>query len=257
MIKFLAIEQKSGILSVEIPKYTYSYKNSQILTKLDYSEGKHPTNNSSSRLSFHHVSIYFLGGKITYALSKNRDNLIRLKDYLQYYQLQLTIEEYLAECPNYEDSKLQEYNCLVWLLQKKYLQPLQFKSIFLKLIEETIFEIFLCQPGTVTFQVDHHFYPVLPNKSTMKIIYQLEGKIRQWKQFTPYILFPQQRLKLQDKAYLQNCVSSTTYKCFISWTDRQKSLLELSRQLNCSLIYLGKALYPYIQKGLLTLESED
>lgn len=253
LIKFLAIEQKSGILSVETPNKKFQFTNK---STLDNSYSKSLNQDSSSVKNYHQNSIFFLGGRITYTSVHEQHNLLRLKDYLRHFQLEQNIEEYLTNFSSNEFWELQEYNCLLWLLQQKLIQASQVKSILLKLIEETIFEILLNPPEKMVFRANYQSYPILQNKSTISIVYQLENKLKNWKEFAPYILCPRQKLILKDQAYLQKSVSPKVYEYLTSWTDRQQSLLQLSRQLNCSLTYVGKALYPYIQKGLLALKTE-
>ncbi|VEP13647.1 hypothetical protein H1P_210028 [Hyella patelloides LEGE 07179] len=61
---------------------------------------------------------------------------------------------------------------------KKDLQPLQLRSLLLNLRETTIFDLFLCKQGQLTFQIDNFQYPLSQISSTITIIGKLERKLK-------------------------------------------------------------------------------
>lgn len=252
LLKFIDREQKSGILYVEIPKNCNS--NRDLCAQSNIWQ-KNLENNKSFSSKKKFLAIAFFAGKITHTFTNESIKLTRLRDYLTYYQLEANIEQYLAENKAKNTVKMTEYNCLIWFLQKGYLKPSQLKSIVRKLTEETIFSIMLRHRSKVFFQVDNRQSPIPTASSSREFIYSLERKLKQWHRFAPHIIQPYQKIQIEKRDYLKNTVSSKTYQYLTSWANEQKSILQLSRQLNCSPVYIAEALYPYAKKGLAILTT--
>ena len=251
-LEFLLKEQRFGILSVEIPTETSSKSHHNLIN--------HQSVKKISQLIFSDrptsvKNLFLVSGEITEAFDSQQTNFQRLEDCLAYYQLEDKLSKYLSAFTSEELTDKNESDCLIWLLQHEYLKPLQMKTIILRIIEETLFEIFSSPRGKITFHVDSDLHPICHGRSTIKTIHKIDRQLKQWRQLSPDILSPHQSLSLENRQYLNDTLSSKTYDCLVNWTDTQQSLLQISRRLNCSWLDLAKALYPYLQQGLLTLKT--
>ena len=254
LLKSIDKEQKNGILYVKLPKN--SIFNKDLLSESNTRSkklGEEELFSSETDI----LGLAFFAGKITYTFTNEQCKMARLKDYFAYYQLETNIEQYFTENQDRNTVETAEYNCLIWLLQRRYLEPSQLKSIVRRLTEETIFSILLCDRAIFCFQVDNRQYPLPTASTTREIVYGLERELKQWHKFAPYILQPYQKIQIEKHDALKSAVSFKTYQCLTTWADEQKSLLQLSRQLNCSLVYIAKALYPYVKKGLAILKTNN
>ena len=201
--------------------------------------------------------IFFAHGKITYATedSNNNSGLTRIRDYISYYQL-----ENLASYENNFSQDLnntQEYNYLVYLLQKKLISPRQSQAILYKMIKETLFELLNLAQGKFVFKICPALSLSLAEIEISRLLSTVKYSLRTWKQFFPHIRSPHEFPILQNEDQIEQVFSSKAHLTLSNWIDRKASLLQLSRQLNCQLVDLAKALYPYIKKGFVRLKDHN
>lgn len=253
LIYSLLREQKTGVLSVKIPG------KSQDISIQKNEHSFDAINDDIALLKSPNIVttnfIYFCSGRITYAYEKSHNNFSRLKDYLQHHHQDSKVSQYLAISQSRNNPISQEYDCLIWLLEKNYLSSQQFKAILNKLIKETIFELFIARQSIANFQENYSLTPVCYSSVTEQKIYQIQKVVSEWKKLYPLIISPHQYLYLQDKAYLKKNVSKINYQYIVNWSDEQKTFIQLSRQLDCSIIDVGKTFYPYIKQKLVTSQT--
>ncbi len=199
--------------------------------------------------------LYFVDGKITYATDNSYDELSRICDYLRYFQLEKYLTQLQKQSVNITSPK--EYNYIWLLMQQKLISPAQVKIILKKLIKETLLELSNITQGKFIFQIDYPLTPQWIGLKTSVLLPEICGQLHLWKQFSPYIRSPHQHLTLSDRQKLCSSVSVKTYKTLSTWAEQKISLLRLSRQINYSLVYLAKALYPCLKKGWVDLVDPE
>jgi twitching motility two-component system response regulator PilG len=243
LLNWLELEQQTGILYIETQSCL-----------LDIN-----TNNCNSIPIFSPRIwyIFFINGKITYASEETNDDseLTRIRDYLSYYHLE-NLTSYENNIPK-DLNNTQEYNYLVYLLQKKLISPRQSQAILYKMIKETLFELLNSAQEKFVFKVCPASYMSLAEIEISSLLSTVKYSLRIWKQFFPYIRSPYQFLILQNEDQIDQVFSAQAHLTLSNWIDRKASLLQLSRQLNCQLVDLAKALYPYIKKGFVSLKDHN
>ena len=252
ILRLIELEQLTGTLYIEYETFN-PYRN----IKLDLIPLT--TENPDLSRENRHINrmwlLYFVDGKITYATDNGYDELSRICDYLRYFQLEKYLAESQKKSVNITSPK--EYNYIWLLMQQKLISPHQFKIIFKNLIKETLLELSNITQGKFIFQIDYPLTPQWIGLKTSVLLPEIFAQLHLWKQFSPYIQSPHQHLILSDRKKLCSGVSVKTYKTLSTWAEKKFSLLRLSRQLNYSLVYLAKALYPCIKKGWVKLVDQE
>ena len=197
--------------------------------------------------------IFLINGRIAYASDNQDSELLRIQDYLSYYQLDNSsdmdkISVNIANAP--------EYNYLIYLLQQQLITPQQTKSIIHKIIYETLFELLSLSRGTFIFKSDSALSPSITEITIFSSIKTVNSQLKVWKQLYPYVRSPEDYPILQNQYLTDKIANSKAYITLSNWVAKQLNLRRLSRQLNCYLVDLAKVLYPYIQKGLVTLQKK-
>ncbi len=244
IFRLLESERQTGIL----------YAESKMVSKFD-SDLVKATNDNYSKTSIEGQTswfIFLINGKIAYA-SDNRDSeLIRIRDYLSYYQLDCSIatNEISVNITN-----APEYNYLISLLQQQLITPQQTKSIIHKIVYETLFELLSLSRGKFIFKPDSALSPSITEIPIFSAIQTVNSQLKVWKQLYPYVRSSEDYLILKNQHITDKIANSKAYITLSNWVAKQVDLRRLSRQLNCYLVDLAKTLYPYIQNGLVTLQN--
>jgi len=252
ILQFIELEQHTGTLYIEYETFPYPSNFKSALIPLTTETTDWSLENSYNNRFW---LLYFVNGKITYATDKNCDKLSRIHDYLSYFQL----DKYSSCLPkkSVNITSPKEYSYLWLLIQHKLILPHQAQIIIQNLIKETLLELSNLTQGKFVFQIDNPLAPHWTGLKTSVLIQAVLGQLQLWKQLYPYIQSPHQHLILADKKQLCENVSAKTYKTLSIWAEKKLSLLRLSRQLNYSLVYLAKALYPSAKKGWIKLVDND
>jgi len=85
-------------------------------------------------------------------------------------------------------------------------------------------------------------------------------QVQEWKQFHPHIQSPNQCPLLAHPDQLRESLTENTFKALGRWVDGKTSIRQMARYLNRDILTVAKALYPYVQRGLvqlLGLPSDD
>ena len=248
ILQFIDLEQHTGTLYIEDESFPYPGNLKSNLIPLS-------TKNTDCSLENNYHNriwlLYFVNGKITYATDNNYDRLSRIHDYISYFQLEECLPYLQKISVNITSPK--EYSYIWLLIQQKLILPHQAKIIIKNLIKETLLELSDLTQGKFVFQTDSPLSPQWDGLNTSVLVQETFGQLQLWKQFYPYIQSPHQYLILSEEKQIYRNVSFKTYKTLSIWAEKKISLLRLSRQLNYSLVYIAKALYPYAKKGWIKL----
>ncbi len=244
ILRLLESERQTGILYVESEMMSKSIFNIVDTAKDNYSL----TSIEGQKSWF----IFLIDGKIAYANNNRESELIRIHDYLSYYQLDISID---TNKISVNITNTPEYNYLIYLLQQQLITSQQSKSIIHKIVYETLFELLSLSKGKFIFKPNSALSPLITEIKIFSAIQTVSSQLKIWKQFYPYVRSPEDFPILNNQHLTDKIANSKAYITLSNWVAKQVNLQRLSRQLNCYLVDLAKALYPYIQNGLVTLEN--
>ena len=245
ILRLLESEKQTGILYVESEN-----------PKMSHSDVFNRQNNRDKLTLFSEPEswfIFLIDGKITYISDRHDSKLIRLHDYLSYYQLGtlISVDEISVNTTN-----SLEYNYLICLLQQQLITPQQTKNIIHKIVYETLFDLLSLSRGRFIFKSDFALTPSIAEIKISSAMQTVSSQLKSWKQLYPYVSSPQEYPLLNTQNLTDKITNSKAYITLSHWVDKQINLRRLSRHLNCYLVDLAKALYPYVQKGVVNLCSD-
>lgn len=249
LLELIERGQRTGQLLVEIPS---SITTNEFLPSQQKSAGS--CDNPFWLLSF-------TKGQITYAVSNTHLHLQRLQDYLRRYQVESALEHLLETETNpfsvtefpLTGRILPEYNYLWLLLEHDVLTASQGRRILSSMVHETLFDLVSLAQGHFVFQSNTVFQPELTQIEIYPAVKQVIRQLQQWKQLYPYIASPEQCPLLTETEEVQKALTPSAYRSLAVACQGQLSLRRLARYLNKDIVTISQALYPYIQRGWLTL----
>lgn len=242
ILQLIELGQRTGQLWVESHNSAYqSNKLSQEGTLKSQTPGE-----SKSQSWF----VFFLNGKIVYCQAGD-SKLSRIGEYLRYYRIERQLDD--KRIARLESTNFPEYTYLWGLLEQNIIPPKVARSIIHGLVHETLFDLLSLHQGSFIFDLGAALVPQLTTLDITPLATKITKQVKEWKQLYPHIQSPEQLLILSDIARLRSAVPETTVNKLQSWTDGKTSLRQLARYLNRDILTVAKALYPYIQQGLLQL----
>lgn len=202
--------------------------------------------------------IFSFLGKIIYAADNSSYNLIRLQEYSRHYKLENSFKELSSQLISL--GNICEYETILVLLQKQIISSNQSKVIVEQIIEEILFNILPLSKGTFVWQQNYNLQPQIINLEITPLLQKINYQLQLWKQFYPYIKYSSQCPLIEDEAKLRATLTKNAYYNLTTWMDGKTSFRQLTRYLNKDLITIGKAIYPCIEMGwvsLLTKSNEE
>lgn len=194
--------------------------------------------------------VFFLNGRIIYAADTDRST-VRLRDYLRRYQADHLVSQFTDHA--IATTNAAEYGYLWALLERHSLTPAQGRNIINSMIHETLFDLLSLHQGSFVFEVSP---PLSPQLTTLEISPQLARtmkQVQQWKLLHPYIQTPDQCPYVANATALQNSLTSRTFDKLKGFADGKTSLRQIARYLNRDILTVAKAIYPYVQQGIIQI----
>lgn len=235
ILQLIELGQRTGELFVEA--YS-SPTNSNFAEKL------------SSSLSGPSWFVFFLNGQIVYA-THGTDSLLRLRDYLRRYQADQAIDS--IKVPSIASVNAPEYGILWTLLENKILTPAQGRSIIHNMVHETLFDLLSLRRGSFMFESGHALAPQLTTLEISSLLAKIIQQIQEWNQFSPYIQSPDRCPAIADAEKLQKALPPNTFNTLNHWADGHTSIRQMARYLNRDMLTVAKAIYPFVQQGLVQM----
>ena len=197
--------------------------------------------------------VFFTGGRITYATGRKPNSLERLRDYLNRYRAEDSLKGLMSEQPAMLATT--EYVALWQLIKRHTLSPAQGRSILHHLIGESLFELLSLHHGVFVVESAPSIAPQLGNLEITPLVAKIGKQVQQWKQFHPHLRDPTQCPVLVDTESLKVAMSETAYRSLARACSGATTLRQWSRYLNRDLIEIGRAIYPYLQRGWVQLRD--
>jgi twitching motility two-component system response regulator PilG len=209
----------------------------------------------SDPIRHHSWFVFFLNGQIIYATDSDGfayagdRSLSRLRDYLRHYRVSIKPEE--IQLSTSEFANVPEYDRLWVLLEQNRISPIQARSIVSNLVWETLFDLLDLHHGYFIFQLCPALTPQLTSLEVTSLVGKITQQLQEWKQLYPFIQSPEQFPLINDIVQLQSSLPPATVNKLKHWADGKTSLRQLARYLNRDILTVAKAMYPYVQQGLV------
>jgi twitching motility two-component system response regulator PilG len=239
ILQLIELGQRTGELFVE----AYSSNGS--------STGTQPTPRSLAGQSWY---VFCFNGQIIYA-TQSAGSLFRLRDYLRRYKADKALDK--IEVPYIASTNAPEYGHLWALLEKHILTPAQGRNIIHSMIHETLFDLLSLHQGSFTFEMGSALAPQLTSLEISSLLAKIVKQVQQWKQFHPHIQSPNQCPVISDAAQLQVALPVNTFNTLKRWADGHTSIRQMARYLNRDVLSVAKAIYPFVQQGLVQVFFES
>ena len=194
--------------------------------------------------------VFFLNGQIIYA-GGSEDNLSRLRDYLRQYKIDRVFD--LSVVAGIATVNAAEYGQLWSLLENHVLTPTQGRNIIRSMVHETLFDLLSLHQGSFIFELGSALSPQSMALEIAPLVAQTMKQVQEWKQLHPHIQSPDQCPIISNAEHLRDMLAENTLKVLERWGDGQTSLRQIARYLNRDVLTVAKAVYPYIQRGLVQL----
>jgi twitching motility two-component system response regulator PilG len=160
------------------------------------------------------------------------------------------------QVPYMASTNAPEYGYLWALLENHILTPAQGRNIIQSMIQETLFDLLSLHQGSFTFEMGSALAPQLTSLEISSLLAKIVKQVQQWKQFHPYIQSPNQCPAISDPAELRAALPLNTFNTLNRWADGRTSIRQMARYLNRDLVTVAKAIYPFVQQGLVQVFYE-
>ena len=207
---------------------------------------------ASKALAEQYWFVFFLNGQIVYAADR-ATSLSRLSDYLRRYKAEATLRHLVV--PSIAMTNAPEYGYLWALLENHTLTPAQGRSIIQSMVHETLFDLLSLHQGSFIFELGPALSPQLTTLEITPLLAKIMTQVQEWKQFHPHIQSPDQCPAIADLVTLQATLSKRTLATLDRYVDGNTSIRQIARYLNRDSLTVARAIYPYVQKGMIHLVS--
>jgi twitching motility two-component system response regulator PilG len=193
---------------------------------------------------------FFLNGRIIYAADAGT-SLTRLTDYLRHYHRDGVLEQIATG--TIATTNAPEYGYLWALLENHLLSPAQARSIIQSMVRETLFDLLSLHQGSFIFEISPALAPQLTTLEIAPLLATTMTQVQEWKQLYPLIQSPDQCPIINSPEALQQILSPITFKVFQRYANGNTSIRQISRYLNREILTVGRAIYAYLQKGVIQM----
>jgi twitching motility two-component system response regulator PilG len=197
--------------------------------------------------------VFFANGRVVYAADSPDSQLSRLRDYLHRYGLDRDLDD--VAIASLATTHAPEYGCLWRLLEHHQITPAQGRSILQSMIREALFDLLGLRQGSFIFDQGPALAPQLMTLEIDALVARIIKQVQEWKQFHPLIQSPSQCPFVGDPESLRSTLPPKTFQTLTQWADGKTSIRQMSRYLNKDILLVAKAIYPYVQQGLVQLAT--
>jgi twitching motility two-component system response regulator PilG len=240
ILHLIELGQRTGELLVEAYPPSWSIGSASTLQS--------PEGSTSAGCRFWFV--FFLNGQIVYAANAE-SNLSRLRDYLLRYKVENALSRLTS--PTIATFNAPEYGYLWALLEKHTLTPAQGRSIIHGMVGEALFDLLSLHQGSFVFELGAPLSPQLTTLEVTPLLARTMKQVQLWMQLQPYIVSPDQCPLIANTDALQEQLSNRTFNKLSKFADGETSLRQIARYLSRDILTVGRAIYPYVQAGVIQL----
>jgi twitching motility two-component system response regulator PilG len=194
--------------------------------------------------------VFFLNGQIIYAADSG-GNLSRLRDHLRRYKVETALHN--LSISSIATVNAPEYGYLWALMENHVLTPAQGRSIIQSMVHETLFDLLSLHQGAFIFEISPALAPQLTTLEIAPLVAKIMKQVQEWKQLHPHIQSPNQCPIVAAPAQLREALNERTFRTLERWVDGKTSIRQIARYLNRDILTVAKAIYPYVQQGLVHL----
>ena len=194
--------------------------------------------------------VFVSNGQIVYAADPNV-KLSRLRDYLRRYNLENSLDS--TQSMSISSTNALEYGYLWALLEEQIITPSQGRSIVQGMIRETLFDLLSLHQGSFIFEIGSALAPQLVSLEISPLLTKMIKQVQEWNQFYPHIQSPNKCPVISDVLQLRQALPENTFKSLSRWADGTTTLRQMSRYLNRDILTVARAIYPFVQLGLVQL----
>ncbi len=198
--------------------------------------------------------VFCFNGRIVYA-GESENSLSRLKDYLHRYEVDTVLDQ--LKVPSIPAVNAPEYGYLWLLLEQKVITPAQGRTIIQGMVRETLFDLLCIHQGAFIFEMGHPLAPQLTTLEIDPLLTKIVKQVQTWKTFHPYVQSPNQCPLIPNPEKLRQSVRPYAFETLNRWADGTISLRQIARYLNRDIVTVTKAMYPFIQEGLVQLLNPE
>ena len=248
ILQLIELGQRTGELYIEAySSHSNTLENRHPLwLSREYGRSYEQAKSGSGRFWF----LFCINGQIAYAADSN-SSLMRVKDYLKHYSSKELLDN--GQDLAITSSNAPEYVYLWKLIEQDIITPQEGRSIIQSMIHETVFDLFSLHSGSFIFDMAPALAPQLTTLEIGPLILKIMKQVQEWKQFHPHIQSPNQCLVINNAQELSTSLPANTFQTLVAWVDGKTSLRQISRYLNRDILKVAKAIYPYVQQGLIQL----
>ncbi|MBW4521246.1 MAG: response regulator [Scytolyngbya sp. HA4215-MV1] len=210
---------------------------------------------SSGSLTGQFWIVFFLNGQIIYAADTTDTHLSRLRDYLRRYKIDTALQH--LKVSSIAAVNAPEYGYLWALLENHTLTPEQGRSIIHNMVHETLFDLLSLVQGSFIFEIGSALAPQLTTLEINPLVTKVMKQVQEWNHFHPHIQSPEQCPVIADAVQLGQVLPTHTFNTLEYWTDGKTSIRQIARYLNRDILTVARAIYPYVQQGLIHLSLPD
>lgn len=200
----------------------------------------------------HSWFMFFANGQIIYG-GDSSNTLLRLKDYLRRYKLENALDQITGAAIATVNAP--EYGHLWALLENHILTPSQGRTIIQNMVYETLFDLLSLHQGAFIFELSSPLSPQLGTLEIGPLVAKIMKQVQEWKQLHPHIYSPDQCPVISEPDSLRETLPENIFKTLGRWVDGHTSIRQIARYLNRDIPTVAKALYPYVQQGLVQFAS--
>jgi twitching motility two-component system response regulator PilG len=194
--------------------------------------------------------VFFFNGQIIYA-GDSGNNLSRLRDHLRRLKVENSLDQ--GRVSAIATTNAPEYGQLWALLENHVLTPAQGRSIIQSMVHETLFDLFSLHQGSFIFESSPALSPQLTTLEIAPLVGKIMKQVQEWKQFHPLIQSPNQCPVIADIEQLREALNEATFNMLRHWVGGKTSIRQMARYLNRDILTVARAIYPYVQQGLVQL----
>ncbi|MGB3531904.1 MAG: response regulator [Microcoleaceae cyanobacterium] len=198
--------------------------------------------------------VFCFSGRIIYA-GESENNLSRLRDYLHRYEVETVLDQIKASAIATVNAP--EYGYLWLLLEQKVITPAQGRTIIHGMVRETLFDLLSLHNGSFIFEMGPPLAPQLTTLEIDGLLRKIMKQVQTWKTFHPHVQSPNQCPLIPNPEKLRQNVGSHAFETLNRWADGTTSLRQIARYLNRDIVTVTRAIYPFVQQGLVQLLSRD